>query len=744
MKSIFPCLLFIFSFNIMTLSKTLIVPINYTSIQSAVDAAAKGDTVYVLNGTYNTSGVQYKSYISIIGEDNQKTILKGNGLGSAFAGGDAEEVFIENFKIINFGSAVYYYYNSGVFSANESIVVKNNVMENITDACIYFYWNSYSNKAVVDNNTFRNCGTAISMGRADNSVIISNNTIYGCNQGIELNTYSYPLVINNVIAYSKNIGISASGGKAKIINNTVVYNGGSGIYVTHEVMPIYNNIVCFNNGGIIDYYSGSVSDFNDVYGNKIDYGIPKGIHDISADPKFLDTLSFGLSFNSPCIDAGDPFSDYDMEPYYNGGRINIGAFGNTTKAAISNPVIDIVSDVYFDTLNIGETDTAIVWIHNIGSTRLFIESIHSLLPNQFSVINNSEAYVLPNDSLNVLIIFSPQVSGNYNSELFVTTNDKQETKTSIRLHSFVNFISKPFIININDIPNDQGGWVKVYFTKSIYDTDSLILGKTLSPQIYSIEIDDGSGWSAAASQLAYGKDGYSVLVHTTKDSSVNDMGNINFRVIAGMNEGNFVSNTMIGYSIDNLAPSIPNGFLANSIDSSGIKLVWFSNFEKDLNYYTIYRSEDGINFNKLINTIDTFYIDENTNLEQYYYGITATDINGNEGDVSEYIKVTITNSEYNTRYPFKYKLFQNYPNPFNPSTTISYQIPELSYVNLKIFNSLGQEIELLESTEKSVGQHSIKFNAGNLSSGIYFYKIYVQSKISGKHFIKIGKMILLK
>lgn len=88
--------------------------------------------------------------------------------------------------------------------------------------------------------------------------------------------------------------------------------------------------------------------------------------------------------------------------------------------------------------------------------------------------------------------------------------------------------------------------------------------------------------------------------------------------------------------------------------------------------------------------------------------------------------------------PEDYSLSQNYPNPFNPSTAINFSIPEASYVSLKIFNSLGEEIETLVSEELSAGSYKYDWNATNLPSGIYFYKL--QTGI----FVETKKMILLK
>jgi hypothetical protein len=88
--------------------------------------------------------------------------------------------------------------------------------------------------------------------------------------------------------------------------------------------------------------------------------------------------------------------------------------------------------------------------------------------------------------------------------------------------------------------------------------------------------------------------------------------------------------------------------------------------------------------------------------------------------------------------PLSYKLEQNYPNPFNPITTIKYQIPELSFVVLKVYDVLGNEISTLVEDEKSVGSNEVEFNAANLPSGIYFYKLQAGD------FMEVKKMVLLR
>ena len=85
-----------------------------------------------------------------------------------------------------------------------------------------------------------------------------------------------------------------------------------------------------------------------------------------------------------------------------------------------------------------------------------------------------------------------------------------------------------------------------------------------------------------------------------------------------------------------------------------------------------------------------------------------------------------------------FNLEQNYPNPFNPSTTIKYGIPERTFVELRIFDILGREVELLVNKEQDAGNYKIDFNAGKLASGIYLYKL------KAGDFVETKKMVLMK
>lgn len=95
-------------------------------------------------------------------------------------------------------------------------------------------------------------------------------------------------------------------------------------------------------------------------------------------------------------------------------------------------------------------------------------------------------------------------------------------------------------------------------------------------------------------------------------------------------------------------------------------------------------------------------------------------------------------SNQNTGIPKKYSLSQNYPNPFNPKTTIKFDISRPSYAKLIIYDVLGKEVSTLVDEKLNAGGYEIDFNASNLTSGTYFYRL-----IAGE-FIETKKMLLLK
>lgn len=100
--------------------------------------------------------------------------------------------------------------------------------------------------------------------------------------------------------------------------------------------------------------------------------------------------------------------------------------------------------------------------------------------------------------------------------------------------------------------------------------------------------------------------------------------------------------------------------------------------------------------------------------------------------------ILVSVEQSSSEVPSAFALSQNYPNPFNPSTTVSFAIPNVSFVVLKVYNLLGQEVATLVNDKLNAGTYTAQFNAAGLSSGVYFYRLE-----AGK-FVEQRKMLLLK
>jgi hypothetical protein len=119
----------------------------------------------------------------------------------------------------------------------------------------------------------------------------------------------------------------------------------------------------------------------------------------------------------------------------------------------------------------------------------------------------------------------------------------------------------------------------------------------------------------------------------------------------------------------------------------------------------------------------------------YEYRISDVDYSG-KVEILKTITINIT--ENSTDIPKTYALNSAYPNPFNPTTTISYDLPNSSFVTISVYDITGNLVENLMNENKEAGSYSVKWNASNISSGIYLYRLVTNDFVSTK------KLILLK
>ncbi len=190
----------------------------------------------------------------------------------------------------------------------------------------------------------------------------------------------------------------------------------------------------------------------------------------------------------------------------------------------------------------------------------------------------------------------------------------------------------------------------------------------------------------------------------------------------------------------NITP-LPVELISFNGSTSGGKniLTWQTSTEKNNHGFEIERSTD-----KKVFTTRGFVNGNGTTTQPHNYSFTEEGVNGKvyyrlkqfdfNGDYnySNVIEINSVNSP-------EYQLAQNYPNPFNPTTLISYSLPYDGNVSLKVYDVLGREVKTLVNGFQQAGVHSINFNAAEMNSGVYFYKME-----AGNYFSSIKKMIVIK
>jgi hypothetical protein len=177
----------------------------------------------------------------------------------------------------------------------------------------------------------------------------------------------------------------------------------------------------------------------------------------------------------------------------------------------------------------------------------------------------------------------------------------------------------------------------------------------------------------------------------------------------------------------------------SSVDGNDVILNWSTATELNNFGFEVQRSAAGNEF-ATIGFIEGYgtttetktyrFVDEDLLSGNYTYRLKQVDFNGTFA-YSDEVNAEVTS-------PAQFELSQNYPNPFNPGTTIKFSIPQSANVSLKIFNTLGQEVSTLINQNMESGVHTINFDASELNSGIYFYRL------DAGQFSEVKKMTLIK
>lgn len=307
---------------------------------------------------------------------------------------------------------------------------------------------------------------------------------------------------------------------------------------------------------------------------------------------------------------------------------------------------------------------------------------------------------------------------------------------------------------IVDIPEDQGSHVRMTWTRAGADDPASPLPVT-SYEIYR-RIDVGEGfsgdryppgqWDFLRAIPSHGEDSYNTVLPTLTDSTIVDGMHHSVFFLRAATDDPFTfydSPPDSGWSVDNLAPHVPEDFFVNYAYPEGNELSWEEVADADFQYFKIYRGLDA-DFavdtdNPLHQTTALTWIDA-TGGTTHYYKISSVDFSGNESLAG--MPGTTTGVEEEA--PAVFLLHANVPNPFNPSTAIVFELPEGgAQIRLEVYDSGGRLVRTLLDEFRSAGEHRIDWRGRDdmgrrLGSGLYL------CRLSAPGFTQTQKMVMLK
>jgi hypothetical protein len=342
------------------------------------------------------------------------------------------------------------------------------------------------------------------------------------------------------------------------------------------------------------------------------------------------------------------------------------------------------------------------------------------------------------------------------------------------------YAAEPTIKGIADVPDDQGGWVRITIGYSDRDTVGVVQEQCARYDVWR-EIDASAApaqakapsrggvsfyelngvryldaapgaavpegtWELVGSFSAAQDTEYVYLTPTPTDSS--DAGTPYATYFVSAHTTNaavwFASELDSGYSVDNIPPHVPTTFVAAYNTGSGNQLAWDDCPDDDFKYFRIYRSETpGFTPSPgdyVHGTTDSDWLDTVPEGWKYYYKITAVDMGDNESDPTGGTASAADGPSISDRLA----LYQNVPNPFNPTTVIRYDVPAtVGKVTLRVYDVAGKLVRTLVDGVEKPGEKRVVWNGQNnhgnmVATGVYFYRM------TAPGFTKTRKMVMLK
>ncbi len=233
----------------------------------------------------------------------------------------------------------------------------------------------------------------------------------------------------------------------------------------------------------------------------------------------------------------------------------------------------------------------------------------------------------------------------------------------------------------------------------------------------------------------------SIIVHNPNNDSVacrNIFFTFAISLLADQTAAANLIENAVGYLFRDIVPVELTAFTAN-VSGNSVNLIWNTATELNNSGFEIQRKSANSQFEQ-VGYVAGFgtttepraysFTDSKITVGNYTYRLKQVDYDGSY-EYSNEINVDVNGPE-------QYSLDQNYPNPFNPSTLIKYSVAQDGFVNVSIFNLLGEKVATLVNSNMKAGSYELNFNASQLSSGVYFYSI------EAGDFKAVRKMMLMK
>jgi hypothetical protein len=760
------------------------------TIQTGINAASSGDTVSVAAGTYEEQ-VQFNSKnISLIGQDSSNTIIKWNG-GIAVSlenGLTSHTPHIKNFTIkdgysdtaggiliSNYGSPVlenlrivnntviynpdgnndagigdggginiynssptilnsYIAYNTaekmggGINVQNSTVTIKNTIIANNTanqgggiyarQTPVYF-----SGTVSLLNNHASTEGGGISFDGAAPNQLLTNLVVAGNTAG----NRGAGIVIHNSSFSIKN---------STIVNNKANGNAG-GLFVSHGTVLDVDNSIFWNNSPQqiwVDDNTGNNSNtlsfsYSDVQGGES--GIPTngkgtitwGTGNIDKSPLFVDSVAhnFNLKNWSHLIGAGRDGND-------------IGAFENQYDSPQNAPpVLTALSDV-----SVNEDELITITLEAINADSADNDAI------TYSSVSDTNAVTVSVLSATLTLTPNANWHGVANIKAYASDGTSKDSTTFKLTVTPVNDIAA-----VDDITIDEDKSTEVTLTTTFNGTSTFTAvsdsnSVTTSITSSTLTLTPNANWNGEAQITAY---------TSMDDGSAKDSTSFKLTVTPVQDAPtafDWVSSTLdtINITQSNLADTytLRWGASTDAADGDSINYLIYAKIG-------LYPTEE---VEEITDT--TFQLIYEEILENVFEGRpvngATVSLNVKATDGVDTVDVTGDNRViYVNRYeylstegegvPVEFALHENYPNPFNPTTTLRFDLPEVSNLTLTIYNMLGQKVRTFNYQNTSAGYHSVTWDATNdygdpVGAGVYLYQLQT------KDFVKTRKMVLLK